>query len=88
MRITLAFLARCWSLQSALADCAKPQNMANGWIITTPGDAGFGNSGQRLFLIPELDLSVVMTAGEYHQDQHGMRINQSSKRIVGSLRKP
>ncbi len=49
--------------------------------------AGVGNGGQRLFLVPDLDLAVVFTAGAYGEksEQTGRREYALFRRIVGSV---
>ncbi len=48
--------------------------------------AGFGNGGQRLFLVPELDMVVVATAGAYNKQEIGREAYQLFKRVVGAVR--
>jgi CubicO group peptidase (beta-lactamase class C family) len=48
--------------------------------------AGFGNGGQRLFLIPDLDMMIVMTAGDYNKPI-GLKNYQLFKRIVSSVKR-
>jgi CubicO group peptidase (beta-lactamase class C family) len=45
---------------------------------------GVGNGGQRLFVVPELDLAVVFTAGAYNSEQIGRTEFALFSRIVAS----
>ncbi len=48
--------------------------------------AGFGNGGQRLFVVPELDLTVVITAGAYGSPEINHVVNGLLERIVSTVR--
>lgn len=44
--------------------------------------AAFGNGGQRIIVVPELDLTVVITAGAYGDPQAAPRVHAFFKDIV------
>ena len=46
--------------------------------------AGFGNGGQRRFVVPELDLTVVVTAGAYNDPQIRRTVTEIFRQIVAS----
>src|SRR5262249_37008759 len=48
--------------------------------------AGFGSGGQRLFVVPALDLTVVVTAGAYDDPGISDTVMEVFRRIVATLR--
>jgi CubicO group peptidase (beta-lactamase class C family) len=50
-----------------------------------PWTAGIGNGGQRLFVVPDLELAVVMTAGQYNSGSIGGQEMRLFRRIVAQL---
>lgn len=47
--------------------------------------AGFGNGGQRLFIVPSLDLVVVLTAGGYDDAASGRHASSVFRALVAAL---
>ncbi|HET8901138.1 MAG TPA: serine hydrolase [Holophagaceae bacterium] len=47
--------------------------------------AAFGNGGQRIFVVPDLDMTVVITAGAYGDPQIAPRVNAWFKDIVSTV---
>jgi CubicO group peptidase (beta-lactamase class C family) len=50
-----------------------------------PTTAGLGNGGQRLFLVPAMELVVVFTAGQYNSATLGPAQSRLFRRIVATL---
>ena len=53
-----------------------------------PWRAGFGNGGQRLFMVPALDLVVVVMTGRYNEANAGRASYEAFQRIVSAVAAP
>lgn len=47
--------------------------------------AGVGNGGQRLFLVPELDVAVALTAGEYNDPRVGSELRRLLRSVLEAV---
>lgn len=50
--------------------------------------AAFGNGGQRLFIVPGLDMTVVVTAGEYDKPELGPAFGRLLDSVSGAVEAP
>ena len=49
------------------------------------GSAGFGNGGQRLFVVPDLDVAIVITAGAYDDPAIAGTVRQLFEQIIAAV---
>jgi hypothetical protein len=86
---------------AAAATISAPRRllaMTDDWLPISPGDAGFapgrlermwmaqGEGGQRLFIIPALQLVIAMTAGNYLKQDQGIPPTRVLREVVlGSI---
>jgi len=81
-------------VRTVLSPCASGGEFGHHWwsgrVWVRGKEIGWhgalGNGGQRLFVLPSLDLVVVMTAGEYDDGSIGRAQQQLLQQVVGATR--
>lgn len=81
-------------VQTLLAPCKPGGEYGHHWWIGNVSvrgqqigwHAALGNGGQRLFVVPSLDLVVVMTAGEYNDGSIGRMQQHLLQQVVAATR--
>lgn len=82
--VPAAWLEQSFQSQASLGDT----DYGYQWWLSPQGSdgprwiAGFGNGGQRLFMLPDLDMLIVITAGNYNNWEKSRRLRAIVSQII------